>query len=256
MEYRIPEIIQQTHDEVTGPRPNVKILAQANGLPTNVGELKSIVIDKFGLSKFELNSYLKGVNYVKSLTNDNTQTTYNGKVGSVPAQDAPIAYSSLNTPLWDYIVFEGDSYVDRSLAYNTDANGRPLPNVTYDEQRIDTMLISLSQSHSLVLTEIQGRDNEVVEYVGKKSFRINFKGGVYGNNNNRPKAEIANIQKMLNSNKPLKVKFCSFLAEWNITEIYVLDKSIPQTMGGYNFQLFEFNAIQNVPVILASQQSV
>jgi len=223
--------------------PNVKVISDGYGLPTNVGQLRDIIIDQFGLSKVLLNAYLKGVNVVKSKLGEAAkQTNYDGKIGTVCQQDTPVATSVLGTPIWDYLIIQGDTYQDRT--YGT---------VTYSDQRIDAILMTLQQSHALVLTEIQGRDNEVIEYVGKKSIRINFKGGVYSNNNNRPKAEIANIQKMLNSNKPLKIKFCGFLGEWNISEVYVLDKSIPQSMGGYNYQLFEFNAINSVPVILASK---
>ena len=240
---KIPIIIEETAHEALPINPNIQALSRSVGVPTNGRELKSIIIDQFGLSKIALNQYLKGVNVLKSKLGENpNQTSYDGKLGVVPNQDTPIATSSLGTPIWDYLIIAGDTYKDRTLG-----------NVTYTDQRIDTILITLTQSHALVLTEIQGRDDEVIEYVGKKSIRMNFKGGVYGNNNNRPKAEIANIVKMLNSNKPLKIKYCGFLAEWNVSEIYLLDKSIPQSMGGYNYQLFEFNAINSVPVILAAK---
>ena len=83
------------------------------------------------------------------------------------------------------------------------------------------------------------------------SFRINFKGGFFGGGNIRPKEEIANFALMMKSNQPISVKTCRFLTEWSITDFVVLDKTIPQNMGGYNYQLFEFNAIQDIPVILA-----
>lgn len=238
--YKIPVEIAK---EALPINPNIEALARANQLPTNQRELKSIIIDQFGVSKLALSTYLKGVNYAKSKLNEKHETNYNGKLPAVGAQDTPLGTSILGTPVWDYLAIEGGSYVDRVLG-----------TVTYDAVRIDTILITLQQQHSLVLTEIQGRDDEVIEYVGKKSIRMNFKGGIYGNNNNRPKADIANFRKMINSNKPLKIRYCGFLGEWNISEMYVLDKNIPQTMGGYNYQLFEFNAINSVPVILAAKQ--
>jgi hypothetical protein len=241
--FKIPPIVKDSAQEIV-PNPNITALVRSQGLPTNQQELRTIVIDSFGLQKVLLNQYLKGVNVIKSkLGQPAQQTDYNGKIGTFFEQDKPIGTSVLGTPIWDYLIIAGDTYQDRILG-----------TVTYEEQRIDTILITLSQAHSLVLTEIQGRDDEVIEYVGKKSIRVNFKGGVYGNNNNRPKAEIANLVKILNSNKPLKIKYCGFLGEWNISEIYLMDKNIPQSMGGYNYQLFEFNAINSVPVILAAKQ--
>lgn len=238
--YKLPKEVVH---EALPINPNIEALAKANLLPTNQRELRSIIIDQFGLSKVLLNNYLKGVNYAKSKLNERHETNYNGKLPVVGAQDSPLTTSVLGTPIWDYLAIEGGTYIDKTLG-----------TVTYDSMRIDTILITLQQQHSLVLTEIQGRDDEVIEYVGKKSIRINIKGGLYGNNNNRPKGDIANFRKMINSNKPLKIRYCGFLGEWNISEVYVLDKNIPQTMGGYNYQLFEFNAINSVPVILAAKQ--
>lgn len=208
---------------------NAYVFAAHNDIPLNEDEgkerIKAFIQNKFGLQNVNLETFI-----------------IESRIGRVPLQDDPVGTSELGTPVWDRLIIKGDSYVDRTLG-----------NITYDDIILDTVLMTLTQSHRLVLTEIQGRDNEVIEYVGKASFRINFKGGVFGTNNNRPKTKIDEIKKMLNSNKVIKVKFCGFLAEWDISEIAILDKTIPQTMGGYNYQLFEFNAIQSVPVILATK---
>ncbi|HWY13258.1 MAG TPA: DUF6046 domain-containing protein [Bacteroidia bacterium] len=240
----IPEQFNEAKKEVT-PNINVKILTQGQGLPTNISEGRAIIIDQFGLSKLALNTYLRGVDFAKSKLEKSNKTDYNGKVPVAQRQDFPLSTSALGTPLWDYLIIRGGTYTDRLRGQ-----------ITYPDIRIETVLINITQSHNLVLTDIQGRDDEVIEYTGKKSFRINFKGGIFGNNNNRPKNEIADFVNMINSNKPIKIRFCGFLAEWDISEFYILDKSIPQTMGGYNYQLFDFNAINSVPVILASKQTL
>lgn len=238
-------IIPEPNDRAPQQLPNLEALAESQGLglPSTRSEARAIIIDEFGLSKLALNQYLKGINLIKSKLGDkNNQTSYDGKTGQVPAQDQPVATSVLGTPIWDHLIIQGGSYVDV-------ATGKT---ITYSDQRFDSVLMIASQSHRLVLTDIQGRDDEVIEYVGKASIRVNFKCGVFGNNNNRPRNEILNVVNMLNSNQPLKIKFCNFLSDLNVSEVYVLDKNIPQNMGGYNYQLFEFNAINNVPVILAS----
>lgn len=236
-------ILPQDEQNFVPRIPNVNPIVQSFGVPTSIKGSRDIIIDQFGISNVALTQYLKGVNVIKSkLGEKNNTTNYNGKVGSVPAQDAPIATSVLGTPVWDHLVIQGGSYIDT-------ASGKT---ITYSDQTFDSILMLATQSHRLVLTEIQGRDDEVIEYVGKASIRINFKCGIFGTNNNRPRTEIVNVINMLGSNMPLKIKFCNFLADLNVSEIYVMDKSIPQSMGGYNYQLFEFNAINNVPVILAS----
>lgn len=187
---------------------------------------------------------IKGITELNSL-NPN-QHPYNGKTGNTQSQDEPDGYSVLGTPVWGRLVVKSGSYFDTNTG-----NLITYPNIT-----LDTVLFTLTQTHKVVLTPIQGKDYEVVEFIGKASFRINCKGGVFGKNNNRPIGDINNIKLMLGSNQPLIIQSNSFLTEWGISEIAILDKNIPQIAGGYNYQLFEFDAIQNTPVILAQQQNV
>lgn len=210
-------------------RRNAYVLANSKELPLSIDtakeRIKAFIQEKFGLKNVNLETQI-----------------YKSRIGVVPERDVAPWTSDLGTPVWDTLIIQGGSYEDRTYG-----------NITYEDFRMDTVLMTLTQSHRLVLTEIQGRDSEVIEYVGKASFRINFKGGVFGKNNNRPQEEIQNLKKILNSNKVIKIKSCFFLNEWDISEIAILDKSIAQTMGGYNYQLFEFNAIQSVPVVLAAK---
>jgi hypothetical protein len=182
------------------------------------------------------------------LTNNTTVNTnqYIGKTHSPAFQDDSDGTSALGTPVWGRLVIKGGQYIETNTGKT----------VTYPNITLDTILFTLSQIHNVVLTSIQGRDYEVVEYIGKASFRVNCKGGIFGGNNNRPVKDINNLKLMLNSNQPIIIESNSFLTEWGISEIVILDKNIPQIAGGYNYQLFEFNAIQNVPVLLAQQQNV
>jgi hypothetical protein len=174
-----------------------------------------------------------------------SQNQFNGKTGTIQSQDLPDGTSSLGTPVWGRLVIEPGTYFDSLLGQQS-----------YPQMTFDTVLFTITQTHNVVITPIQGRDNEVIEYIGRLSFRINCKGGIFGKNNNRPKSEIANFKTMINSNQPLIVQSNSFLSEWGISEIVILDKNIPQIAGGYNYQLFEFDAIQNTNVVLAQQQNV
>ena len=174
-----------------------------------------------------------------------SQNQFNGKTGTTQSQDESDGTSILGTPVWGRLVIKSGTYFDSLLGQQS-----------YPQMTFDTVLFTLTQTHHVVITQIQGRDNEVIEYIGKLSFRINCKGGIFGKNNNRPKSEIANFKTMINSNQPLIVQSNSFLSEWGISEIVILDKNIPQIAGGYNYQLFEFDAIQNTNVVLAQQQNV
>ena len=168
---------------------------------------------------------------------------YSGLFKSVPTPDNPDAQSRIGTAVYGNLQVFAGSYINTSDGTT----------ITYDAFNIDTIIMTATQAHNVVLTPIQGRDGEVVEYVGKASFRINFKGGFFSSGNTRP--NLGNFYRMINSNQPIRV-YSSFLQELGISEIIILDKNIPQVEGGYNYQVFAFNAIVNTPVILAQQINV
>lgn len=191
--------------------------------------------------------YAGAIAGVEALSKSKSPITgqYNGKVPAIIPADSPDGISVLGTPVWGRLTINAGTYNDTTYG-----------KIVYPLMFFDTVLITLNQIHNVVLTPIQGKDYEVIEYIGKASFRINVKGGVFGMGNSRPLTQINNLKLMLNSNQPLIIGSNSFLSEWDISEIVVLDKHLPQIAGGYNYQLFEFNAIQNTPVVLAQQQNV
>jgi len=208
---------------------------------------QQIIIEQFGLSAVQNNAtYLNifgspigndvnsGIGFTKSLLPQQSS-------GPDPA---PFISAALGTPIFDTLIFRAGFYIDA---------GTP---VAYPNLRIDNALITLTQAHNVIITPIQGRDGEIIEYTGKASFRINVKGGVFGTGLQRPSADIAALNAVLQSNAPLVVLQCGFLTDFNISQMVILDKTFPQVAGGYNYQLFEFNAIQDTPIILANQQQV
>lgn len=200
---------------------------------------QKIIIEAFGMQNVVVKPYVIGA--AKDSINLAGYAAYAGLMPKPNSLGDAAQYTSvLGTPVWDTLIIKAGSYVD----YKGDTT-------TYNEMRIDNVLMTITQTDNVILTPIQGRDGEVIEYIGKGSFRINFKGGFFGSGNVRPKSDIVNFMLMMGSNQPLSVKYSGFLDEWNISEFVVLDKNIPQQMGGYNYQLFEFNAIQDIPVILA-----
>lgn len=226
---------------------------------------QKIIIDFFGLSNVQTVSRIGvlGTTYIVQPTErlalnaitgtaDSRINQYKGKTGTQNTPDQYADKSILGTPVWDNLTISKGSYVDSTYG-----------NTSYNEMRLDSVLMTLTQANNVVLTPIQGRDGEVIEYVSKMSFRINVKGGVFSNTpNSRPVSLIANLKLLLQSNNPLNVLPVKnsvsggFLSEWDISQFVILDKTIPQMMGGYNYQLFEFNAIQDIPVILAQNQAI
>jgi hypothetical protein len=207
---------------------------------------QKIIIQTFGLPLAEIGVYAAGVGILRAreaTRGGPDKQIYLGKTGTPNQPDEPIASSVLGTPVFDNLIIQAGKYTDSVLGAQS-----------YVALRLDSAIITLSQTDNVVLTSIAGRDGEVIEYVSKMSFRINVKAGIFGTGNQRPKSDIETLAVILKSNDVLKVQ-SGFLSEWNISELVILNKNIPQIPGGYNYQIFEFNAIENVPVILAQQSA-
>lgn len=207
---------------------------------------QQIIIQAFGLNLLSYSKYQAGVRSASLMPSIPNINNYQGNIPvNINEPDKPDVQSVLGTPVWGSLKIKGGQYFD------TNAN---VP-VSYSDFQINTILMTLTQTSNVVLTKIQGKDGEIIEYIGRDSFRINFKGGFFSNGNARPIGDINAFKFIIQSNQPIKVD-SSFLIDWDITEIVVLDKHMPQIAGGYNYQLFEFNAIQNTPIILAQQTNV
>ena len=202
-----------------------------------------ILIEYFGLGVVKNLAYA-GLAVVRTGIVNAEPNFYIGKTPPANIPDTPVAVSALGTPVFDNLIINAGEYYDTNLGQT----------VKYNSLRLDSAILTISQQDNVVLTEIQGIDGEIIEYVSKKSFRINIKAGIFGTGNIRPSADIATLALILQSNDFISVT-SNFLKEWNITEIVRLDKHVPQIPGGYNYQLFEANFIQNTPVILAQQSS-
>ncbi len=212
---------------------------------------QKIIIQAFGLTHVKILAYagVIGAIEIASLHQKSTLNEYNGLLPEALTPDSAVDQSVLGTPVFDNLIIAAGNYIDTTYGPTS-----------YNELRLDSCLITLYQQNNIVLTPIQGRDGEVIEYISKMSFRINVKGGVFGTGNKRPYSDIVNLKLALQTNNTLRIipvnsTSGGFLSEWDISEIAILDKNIPQSMGGYNYQLFEFNAIQDLPVILAQQNA-
>lgn len=212
-----------------------------------LNQQQKIIIQSFGLQVAETLVYTGRIRALVArdrLRGGTDLNQYAGKTGTPPIPDENVFGNSvLGTPIFDTLIIEAGKYTDTVLGLQT-----------FNKIQLDSAIITLSQQNNVVLTPIAGRDGEVIEYVSKMSFRINIKAGIFGTGNKRPKSDIETMAMILKSNDVLKIQ-SGFLGEWNITELVILDKNIPQIPGGYNYQVFEFNAIENVPVVLAQQSA-
>ena len=115
---------------------------------------------------------------------------------------------------------------------------------TWEEFRIDDVLISVSQNKKIVTTEIQGRAGTIKEYIGLDDFQVQITGRLTGAYNVNPKEETDQLNKILSAKQPLDVTSW-YLQNLGIFSIVVKDFNFQQAEGEYSTQYFTINALSD-----------
>lgn len=165
-----------------------------------------------------------------------TGSKYNIPQGVTP--DSPISTSVLNTPVYSNIHFLDVEY--------TDMQGRV---ITTNGKIYDAVLITVSQAKKIIMTEIQGRDGTVKEYIGMDDYHVSVNGIITGTNGVHPADEIAILKKMLDAPVAIDV-VCPYLQNLGIQSLVVQDYTFEQQAGGYAYQSFSINFKSDIPVQL------
>lgn len=159
-----------------------------------------------------------------------------------------LGHSVFGFPIYSNLTIKGDSYKDNA--------GNVIGK--FSDIRIDAVIMEISRENNLVMTDIQGRNNTVIEYISAKSWKINVTGKILKNspeqlrtygNGEYPLDDVTNFISALDSNKSLQVTSW-FLNMAGIYNMVIIDKNIPQEEGSQEYQKFEFKAIADSPVIL------
>ena len=153
-------------------------------------------------------------------------------------KDEPIGLSELGTPIYSDITFDACSY--------TDNNGRK---INVEEVNIQTVIITISQPINIIKTAIQGRDGTVKEYIGKDDMQVNISGMITGKNGVYPLDKVNKLKAWLDA--PISKGITAWwLANLNVANIVINSFDMPQTEGGYSYQMFSISAISDTPVEL------
>lgn len=151
----------------------------------------------------------------------------------VDGLDAPTSTSGLNTPVFSSLLFNEKRIFDENGIKDF-----------WSDFQIDDCLLQVSQSKKIVVTEIQGRDGTVKEYIGMDDFQVQIIGrlnGAYGIN---PKEDTETLKRILDAGQPLAVTNW-WLQNLGITDIVVKDFNFAQTEGEYSTQYFSINALSD-----------
>ena len=159
-------------------------------------------------------------------------------------QDAASATSYLGTPVFSNLVIHGGSYI-------TDSG----QSITYPELRIDTVLMDVMQSKNIIITELQGRDTAVKEYISKRDYEINIKGVIQGQGNGiYPEDDIKKLIQIFDVNDTIAIT-STYLNRLGIYNIVIKGFTLNQPEAYYNLQPFNITAISDLPLQLLSNNA-
>lgn len=167
-----------------------------------------------------------------------TVNAYDGKVPQNYTPDEPVAISQLGTPVYSNLDIQGGTYTDN------DNNTINYPSIT-----LDAVLFVVTQSKNIVITNVQGRNGSIKEYISDDDYNITITGIIAGQNNVYPKTEVLALKKILDS--PVAINVNSwFLNQFGVHSIVVKDYNFNQEAGRNSQQAFSISAISDIPVIL------
>lgn len=154
--------------------------------------------------------------------------------------DAALYLSSLGTPVYSDLDISGGTYTDGDTQR------------TYPALRFATVLFFVNMSKSIVVTNIQGRNGSVKEYISDDDYQITIQGTIVGSQNTYPKESVDALKRVLDAPVALKVNSW-YLNQLGIHSVVVKDYSLPQVAGRNNQQEFSISCLSDTPVILQIQ---
>lgn len=187
---------------------------------------------------------------------------YVGKMDLNYTRDEPVGFSSLGTPVYSDLTLLGVEYTDnitgKVVQLQNDryrsGNNQPVAGNntgigTAFYMNIETVLITVSQAANIVKTKIQGRNGTVKEYIGLDDAAITINGVITGKNGVYPFEEVERLRRWLQA--PVsKGIVARWLGNLGIENLVIDSFDIPQTEGGYSYQMFSISASSDLPVEL------
>ena len=167
---------------------------------------------------------------------------YENAISNEVVRDKELYIGTLGNPVYTNLEIQAGKYRDEE--------GRE---VTFDSIRLDTVLLTISQSKNIATTQIQGRNGTVKEYIGMGDYNISIQGIITGTNGVYPIDAVSNLKKILVASVPLAVNSW-YLQNLDIDSVVVNDFTLNQVAGGYSYQPFVITCLSDKPIelILAS----
>lgn len=117
-----------------------------------------------------------------------------------------------------------------------------------DDYLLDSAIVSITRQRKVVITNLQGRDTSVKEFINNGDYEISVKGLICQSTIGYPKKQVKDLERFLTLNQSVKVVH-EVLNNLGIYEIVITDYTFPSTPF-INGQSYSFNAISETPIEL------
>lgn len=122
----------------------------------------------------------------------------------------------------------------------------------YDETTegliLESAVCSISRSKNIVITELQGRDHSVKEFINGGDFEISVSGIICTPGYGYPLEAVKDFHSYMDQNKSMRI-IHEVLNELGVFDIVITGYELPKTPYS-NCQLYSFNAVSDLPIEL------
>jgi len=159
-------------------------------------------------------------------------------VESIDLKDQEVAKSALGLPVYSNLIFEEGNYED--------LEGNQI-NYAPGGFRIDSIVMIVTNSKSIVKTPVVDRAETVKEHIAQGDYIISATGTLVGENGTRPDQLIRDFGDIMRVPQAVTVTSV-FLQALEITQIVIETSDIAQRQGSQNVVDFSFTASSDTPL--------
>lgn len=116
--------------------------------------------------------------------------------------------------------------------------------------KIDSVLITITQTKNIVTTPIQGRNGTEKEYISDGDYQIEITGVINSQLNNYPEDDVKELVQICNAPVPIPADclISEYLNWFGIHTMVITSYEFPQGEGIRNQQEFSISAISDIPI--------
>lgn len=119
---------------------------------------------------------------------------------------------------------------------------------TSDDYVLESAIVSFNRAKNVVLTEVQGRDTTIKEFINNGDYAISVKGIICSDDVSFPKEKFKEFMKFMNAKQSIKIVH-EVLNLVGVHEIVITDFDCPEPPF-VNTQPYGFTAVEEKPIEL------